>query len=101
MTPAEPQRPARLTASLLPLYGFALFVSALLAFWIQPLFAKLILPRYGGSPAVWTTAAMFFQVILLAGYFYAHLLARLSLRNQFVFHAVIVAAALITLPVTA
>mgnify|MGYP006164051779 CR=1 FL=1 len=39
--------------ALVPLYALALFVSALLAFWIQPLFAKIILPRYGGSPAVW------------------------------------------------
>jgi len=53
--------------ALVPLYALALFVSALLAFWIQPLFAKIILPRYGGSPAVWTTAALFFQLALLAG----------------------------------
>lgn len=93
--------PSSVSSSLLPLYTFALFVSALLAFWIQPLFAKVILPRYGGSPAVWTTAAMFFQVMLLAGYLYAHLLARLSLRSQFVFHALVVAAALVALPVHA
>lgn len=85
--------------ALLPLYAFTLFLSALLAFWIQPLFAKVILPRYGGSPAVWTTAAMFFQVMLLAGYFYAHLLSRLALRSQFVLHALVVVAAFVSLPV--
>lgn len=88
-------------SALLPLYVFALFLSALLAFWIQPLFAKIILPRYGGSPAVWTTAAMFFQVMLLAGYLYAHLLSRLALSSQFVLHALVITAALLSLPVSA
>jgi hypothetical protein len=88
-------------AALLPLYATALALSALLAFWIQPLFTKLILPRYGGSPAVWTTAAMFFQVMLLAGYLYAHLLTRYALRVQLAVHAVVVALALLTLPIHA
>lgn len=87
------------TAALLPIYAIAIFTSALLAFWIQPLFTKLVLPRYGGSPAVWTTAAMFFQVVLLAGYLYAHLLTRRSLRTQLALHAIVVAAALCALPV--
>jgi spermidine synthase len=83
----------------LPLYALALFLSALLAFWIQPLFAKLVLPRYGGSPAVWTTASLFFQLMLLAGYLYAHVIARLPLRTQLVLHVLLVAAALTSLPV--
>ncbi len=87
------------SGALLPLYALALFLSALLAFWLQPLFAKLVLPRYGGSPAVWTTASLFFQVMLLAGYLYAHLLARIPLRVQLVLHGLLVAAALTTLPV--
>ena len=85
--------------AVLPLYALALFASALLSFWIQPLFAKLILPRYGGSPAVWTTAALFFQVTLLAGYLYAHLIARLPVGRQLTLHAVLFAAAMIALPV--
>ncbi|HEX2826540.1 MAG TPA: fused MFS/spermidine synthase [Burkholderiales bacterium] len=88
-------------AALLPLYAAALFASALLAFWIQPLFTKLVLPRYGGSPAVWTTAAMFFQVVLLAGYLYAHVLTRYRLRAQLAVHAVLIAAAVATLPLHA
>ena len=60
-----------------------------------------MLPRYGGSPAVWTTAAMFFQVVLLAGYLYAHVLTRYALRAQLAMHAVLVAAALATLPLHA
>lgn len=88
------------SGALLPLYALALFLSALLAFWIQPLFAKLVLPRYGGSPAVWTTASLFFQLTLLAGYLYAHLLARLPLRTQLVLHVLLVVAALTSLPVS-
>lgn len=88
-------------AALLPLYAAALFASALLAFWIQPLFTKLVLPRYGGSPAVWTTAAMFFQVVLLAGYLYAHVLTRYRLRAQLAVHTALIAAALATLPLHA
>ena len=88
-------------AGLLPLYAAALFASALLAFWIQPLFTKLVLPRYGGSPAVWTTAAMFFQVVLLAGYLYAHVLTRYALRAQLAVHALLIAAAIATLPLQA
>jgi hypothetical protein len=86
---------------LVPLYALALFVSALLAFWIQPLFAKIILPRYGGSPAVWTTAALFFQLALLAGYLYAHLASRLALRAQLALHALLIASALAMLPISA
>ncbi len=82
----------------LPLYALALFVSALLAFWIQPLIAKLLLPRYGGSPAVWTTTALFFQVMLLAGYLYAHLVTRLQAPAQVAVHAAILVAGLSALP---
>lgn len=85
---------------LLPLYALALFASAFLAFWIQPLFAKLVLPRYGGAPAVWTTAALFFQVVLLAGYAYAHLIGRIALRAQLALHVAVIAAALVALPVS-
>ena len=55
-------------------YAATLFVSAFLLFWLQPLVAKMLLPRLGGAPAVWNTALMFFQLILLAGYLYAHIL---------------------------
>src|SRR3954465_12410068 len=63
---------------LLPLlYGLTLFVSALLLFSIQPMFAKMVLPKLGGAPAVWSVAMVFFQTVLLGGYAYAHLLNRL------------------------
>lgn len=49
------------------LYALTLSVSAALIFSIQPMFTKMVLPLLGGTPAVWNTAMMFFQVALLAG----------------------------------
>src|SRR3954454_2808556 len=63
-------------------YTAAIFVSALLLFSVQPLFTKMVLPRLGGSPAVWSVAMVFFQSLLLAGYGYAHYLIRI--RNRMV-----------------
>src|SRR5690348_13073397 len=61
---------------LLALFAFAIFLSAALIFAIQPMFTKLVLPRLGGSPSVWSVAIVFFQAALLAGYAYAHLITR-------------------------
>ena len=55
-------------------YAATIFLSSFLLFLVQPLIARLILPWFGGSAAVWTTCMLFFQVLLLAGYGYAHLL---------------------------
>ena len=52
------------------LFGATMFLSALLLFWVQLITAKMLLPRLGGTPAVWTTCMLFFQVLLLAGYSY-------------------------------
>src|SRR5215217_2579534 len=68
-------RPAPRAATV-PLFAAALFLSALLLFAVQPMFTKMVLPVLGGSPAVWSIALVFFQALLLAGYCYAHLLAR-------------------------
>src|SRR4051812_50226322 len=54
------------------LYATTVFLSAFLLFQVQPLVAKIILPWFGGSAAVWTGCMLFFQVLLLLGYFYAH-----------------------------
>jgi hypothetical protein len=90
---------SRGTARLL-LYGATIFLSAFLLFLIQPIFAKLILPWFGGSSAVWTTCLVFFQTALLAGYLYAHLLTRWrNARWQPWVHAALLAAALLLLPV--
>ena len=61
---------------LLPLFSLTLFLSAFLLFWIQPLFGKMALPLLGGSPGVWNTAMLFFQLVLLAGYTYVHILCK-------------------------
>lgn len=52
------------------LFGATMFLSALLLFWVQLIIAKMLLPRLGGTPAVWTTCMLFFQILLLAGYSY-------------------------------
>jgi hypothetical protein len=72
----------RLMPSALALQAFAatLFLSAGLMFLVEPMVAKMVLPRLGGSPAVWSTCLVFFQTVLLLGYSYAHALARLSSR---------------------
>ncbi len=83
------------------LYGATLFVSALLLFAVQPMFTKMVLPRLGGAPAVWSVAMVFFQAALLAGYAYAHLLARfLAPGRAAIGHLVLLAAAAATLPLS-
>ncbi len=85
---------------LLPLCSAALFLSAAILFAIEPMFTKMVLPLLGGTPAVWNTAVMFFQAMLLAGYVYAHLLSRLpGLRNQALVHVAILVLGLLFLPV--
>jgi SAM-dependent methyltransferase len=82
------------------LYAITIFLSASLLFVVQPLFARLILPLLGGSPSVWNTALAFYQVTLLAGYSYAHLLSRrLSRRAQVIVHGLVVLLPLLVLPI--
>ena len=77
-----------------------MFLGAVLLFWIQPLFTKMALPLLGGSPSVWNTALVFFQAALLAGYAYAHGLARwFSVRGQVAVHALLLCAAGLALPI--
>ena len=81
------------------LYGCVVFLSAFLLFLIQPVFAKLILPWFGGSAAVWTVCLVFFQTVLLGGYVYAHVLTRwLRPRGQALLHTALLAAAACSLP---
>jgi hypothetical protein len=85
----------------LVVYTAAIFVSALLLFSVQPLFTKMVLPRLGGSPAVWSVAMVFFQSLLLGGYAYAHFL--MKLRNRAIpvaVHLVLLVVALLTLPLS-
>ncbi|CAN5289161.1 fused MFS/spermidine synthase [soil metagenome] len=81
------------------LFGVTVFTSAALVFLVEPMVAKLVLPTLGGSPAVWNTCMAFFQVALLVGYGYAHLLQRVrSLKIQTAVHAVVLIAAALVLP---
>lgn len=87
------------------IYGWvlplAVLWSAFLLFQVQPLISKTILPWFGGSPTVWTTCMLFFQVVLFAGYLYAHLLATyVPKRWQGVIHAGLMIAALLLMPIS-
>ncbi len=93
----------RRTAGSVFLFGFAasLFASAFLLFSVQPLVSRLVLPRLGGSPAVWNTCVCFFQAALLLGYGYAHLSAsHLRPRVQVALHGLVLAAGLALMPLS-
>jgi hypothetical protein len=89
------------TRAALPLlFGLTIFASACLLFLVQPLAAKLLLPWFGGSAAVWITCLLFFQAGLLLGYLYAHLLSnRLALKTQAFSHAALLTLSLAALPI--
>lgn len=90
--PSAPALPA--------LFSLALFLSAALLFTVELMIAKMILPLFGGTPAVWNTCMMFFQAVLLAGYGYAHLLGtRVGTARQIAVQLTLLAAACIVLPV--
>jgi hypothetical protein len=76
---------------LLIVFTVSMFASASLLFLVEPMIAKMLLPMLGGTPAVWNTCMVFFQVMLLAGYFYAYATLKcLGRRMQIVFHASLV-----------
>ena len=82
--------------------ALAFTVSMLLAFLlfsVQPMATKMVLPALGGAPAVWNTAMLTFQLLLLAGYGYAHLLTtRFAAGKQWTIHAAVIAASFAFLP---
>ena len=87
----------------LPLATFtaAITLSAALVFMVQPMFAKMVLPRFGGAPSVWSVAIVFFQTALLAGYAYAHWLTRYAGgRAAVVIHLAVTIAAAFALPLS-
>jgi len=82
------------------LHAAIIFLSSFLLFLVQPLIARLILPWFGGSAAVWTTCMLFFQTVLLAGYGYAHFLnAKLPGKLQPLVHTILLALAVALLPI--
>jgi hypothetical protein len=84
----------------MPVYAATIFLSAFLLFQVQPLIAKFILPWFGGSAAVWSATLLFFQLLLLAGYLYAHVLIRyVKPKHQFWVHGGLLLVSLATLPI--
>jgi hypothetical protein len=82
------------------LYALTILVSAFLLFQVQPVIAKIILPWFGGSAAVWTTCLLFFQMVLLLGYLYAHAVVRyLKPRVQMLIHILLLVVSMAALPV--
>ena len=81
-------------------FAAAVFLASALLFLIEPMIAKMLLPQLGGSPAVWNTALVFFQLTLLLGYAYAHAsFNRLGLRRQALSHVVLLLLPLVFLPI--
>jgi SAM-dependent methyltransferase len=86
--------PAVPSSRLLPiLFGSAIFWSAALLFWVEPLVSKQLLPLLGGSPGVWNTCLVFFQAMLLAGYAFAHAITRLDRRRALLAYLAVLALA--------
>lgn len=92
---SSPRRPW-----LAAVFAMATLCSAFLVFQVQPVISKAVLPWFGGSPAVWTTCMLFFQVLLFAGYAYAHFLATYCRpRWQGVLHLAWIGLSLLVLPI--
>lgn len=85
---------------MLMLFAISLFLSAFLLFLVQPMIAKMVLPLLGGTPAVWNTCMVFFQVMLLAGYGYVHALTtRFGIPRQVSVHLMLLCVPLLCLPI--
>jgi SAM-dependent methyltransferase len=88
-------------AALVLLYACTIFLSAFLLFQVQPMVGKMLLPWFGGSAAVWSTCLLFFQVVLLLGYLYAHCAQKfLAPKQQGLLHIVLLACSVFVLPIT-
>jgi spermidine synthase len=84
------------------LFSVTLFLSAALLFSLELMFGRMILPKFGGSPAVWNTCMVFYQVVMLAGYSYAHWMPQwLGIRKQAGIHLALLLVPLISLPIAA
>jgi glucan phosphoethanolaminetransferase (alkaline phosphatase superfamily) len=69
---------------LIAYFALCVFTSAFLLFQVQPMIARYILPWFGGTPAVWSTVMLFFQLLLTGGYAYANWLVRTDRRREIV-----------------
>lgn len=82
------------------LFVAAIFAGSFLLFLIQPMVARLVLPRLGGAPNVWNSAMLVYQALLLGGYAYAHLIRSLAIRSQIMMQAALLVLASLTLPIS-
>jgi len=82
-----------------PLFILTIITGSFLLFLTQPMIARMALPRVGGSPSIWNSAMLVYQLLLLAGYAYAHWLARLRPRRQIGIHIVLLGVAALMLPI--
>ena len=83
------------------LYAVTIFLSAFLLFQVQPLIARMILPWFGGTAAVWTVCMLFFQLLLLGGYVYSHAYVSRRIPARRAVHVVLLVLAAATLPLAA
>ena len=97
MTAASPAQPARVNRAL---FVATILTGSFLLFLVQPMVARMALPRLGGAPNVWNSAMLVYQALLLAGYYYAHRLSLQPLRRQATIHIGLLLAASITLPIS-
>ena len=92
-----------MTADTLPvrrtLFVATILTGSFLLFLVQPMVARMALPRLGGAPNVWNSAMLVYQALLLAGYGYAHWLGRFAVRRQATIHVVLLLLAGLTLPI--
>jgi hypothetical protein len=82
-----------------PLFVLTIVTGSFLLFLTQPMIARMALPRIGGAPAVWNSAMLVYQLLLLGGYFYADRIARLLPRRQVFIHLALFAVAALWLPI--
>lgn len=100
LTPEFPQRATWIPSPTLALFGVAIFVGSGLVFLIEPMVGKMLLPLFGGTPAVWAVTLVFFQAFLLAGYAYAHVSIRLlGVRRQAFLQLALLLVPLALLPI--
>jgi hypothetical protein len=100
LPPAAGRSLAWVPSGTLALFGSAIFAGSALVFLVEPMVAKMLLPLFGGTPAVWAVSLVFFQAVLLGGYLFAHLSIRLlSVRRQAFVQLAVLFAPLALLPI--
>src|SRR6476620_11195204 len=95
-----PRRATWIPSGTLALFGCTIFVGSALVFVVEPMVAKMLLPSFGGTPAVWAVSLVFFQAVLLAGYAFAHVSIRLlGVRRQPLVQLALLLCPFLALPV--